>query len=163
MNVLTEIIQLRSSCQLVWNTLDDIEKARVQNKDTDETPQIDFAMLDNAVYFMSKCISIMDMLGVYDADTNPEGILKEKDVQVFKKIQQRICHELKEQMQVAIDLFNMELEEQVKENEANQTDGEENVKKIAHMFKLINMHEEGMKFYTNFIMVGKHSTVTHNN
>ena len=25
------------------------------------------------------------------------------------------------------------------------------------MFKLINMQQEGMKFYTNFIMLGKHT------
>jgi hypothetical protein len=53
-------------------------------------------------------------------------------------------------MQIAIDQYN-----QVSEEE--QEEGEDNVKKIAHMFKLINMQQEGMKFYTNFIMLGKHS------
>lgn len=28
------------------------------------------------------------------------------------------------------------------------------IKKIAHMFKIIDMEEEGMRFYTNFIMIG---------
>ena len=28
MNILTEIIELRSSCQLVWRTLDEIENTR---------------------------------------------------------------------------------------------------------------------------------------
>ena len=35
------------------------------------------------------------------------------------------------------------------------------MKKIAHMFKMIEMQEEGMKFYTNFIMLGKHTNVGH--
>jgi hypothetical protein len=29
------------------------------------------------------------------------------------------------------------------------------------MFKDIAMQEEGMKFYTNFIMMGQHSVVSH--
>lgn len=51
---------------------------------------------------------------------------------------------------MAIDAFNKELE-----NEGQSQTGEENVKKIAKMFKDIEMQEEGMKFYTNFIMLGK--------
>lgn len=30
------------------------------------------------------------------------------------------------------------------------------------MFKLIEMEEEGMKFYTNFIMLGKHKAHSQN-
>ena len=55
-------------------------------------------------------------------------------------------------MQVAIDEYNKELETS-QQSEGHQG-GEETIKTIAHMFKLINMQEEGMKFYTNFIMLG---------
>jgi hypothetical protein len=30
------------------------------------------------------------------------------------------------------------------------------------MFKMIEMEEEGMKFYTNFIMLGKHKSLSQN-
>ena len=73
-------------------------------------------------------------------------------MEVFHKVQQRMCDELKLSMQQAIDQFNVALET----NEGVEQ-GEDNVKKIAHMFKLIDMQAEGMKFYTNFIMLGKHS------
>jgi hypothetical protein len=52
MNTLTEIIELRSSCQMVWNNLDDIF--------IDDG--LDFSKLDNAVYFMSKVISLVEIL-----------------------------------------------------------------------------------------------------
>lgn len=71
---------------------------------------------------------------------------------MFKRIQDRMCQELKDSMQVAIDEYNKELETS-QQSEGHQG-GEETIKTIAHMFKLINMQEEGMKFYTNFIMLG---------
>ena len=58
---------------------------------------------------MSKCISIVSLLGT-KSEANPKGLLKEKDMQVFTKIQQRICHELKESMEIAIEMHNQELE-----------------------------------------------------
>jgi hypothetical protein len=61
-----------------------------------------------------------------------------------------MCDQLKISMQMAIDQFNKELE-----NENHPQIGEANVKRIAKMFKEIHMQEEGMKFYTNFIMLGK--------
>ena len=65
-------------------------------------------------------------------------------------------------MQVAIDQFNEDLEEKGEgaEIEPQSKKGEHNVKRIAKMFKDIAMQEEGMKFYTNFIMTGQHSMVT---
>ena len=65
-----------------------------------------------------------------------------------------MCQELKDSMQVAIDQFNNELE--ASQTQEGHHGGEEHVKTIAHMFKLINMQEEGMRFYSNFIMLGKH-------
>ena len=63
MNTLTEIIELRSSCQMVWNNLNEIETLGC----------LDFAKLDNAVYFMSKVISLVQIL--------EEGsFLKPKDI-----------------------------------------------------------------------------------
>lgn len=62
-------------------------------------------------------------------------------------------------MEIAIDQFNVELETTSQGSTPGNRTGEENVKKIAHMFKLINLQEEGMKFYTNFIMLGKHNAV----
>ena len=59
-------------------------------------------------------------------------------------------------MQTAIDQYNKQLEN----DEDASNDGEENVKKIAHMFKLINMQKEGMNFYSNFILFGKHNVVS---
>lgn len=35
--------------------------------------------------------------------------------------------------------------------------GEAMIKQVAHMFKIIGMEEDGMRFYTNFIMIGQHS------
>ena len=61
-----------------------------------------------------------------------------------------MCEQLKISMQEAIDQFNIELE-----SEGQPLSGEDNVKRIAKMFKDIKMNEEGMKFYTNFIMLGK--------
>ena len=52
-------------------------------------------------------------------------------------------------MRTAIDDHNVQLE-----NDGEDILGQENVKKIANMFTLIGMRDEGMKFYTNFIMVG---------
>jgi hypothetical protein len=72
MNTLTEIIELRSSCQMVWNNLNEI------------TDPLDFSKLENAVYFMSKVISLVSILS--------EGSnLKPKDHEIFKKIQHRMC------------------------------------------------------------------------
>ena len=51
MNTLTGIIELRSSCQMVWTTLDEIQEKDQQ--------QINFEQLDNAVYFMSKVVSLV--------------------------------------------------------------------------------------------------------
>jgi hypothetical protein len=51
-------------------------------------------------------------------------------------------------MQKAIDQFNQDLAD-------GNEGGEERVQRIAKMFKDIQMQEEGMKFYTNFIMLGK--------
>ena len=68
MNTLTEIIELRSSCQMVWNNLDEI---RGEN--------LNFSKLDNAVYFMSKVISLVEIL-------NEGAFLKEKDIAIYKKI-----------------------------------------------------------------------------
>jgi len=82
---------------------------------------------------MSKCLSLVDLLGKPGTEG---GLLKDKDMQVFNKIQQRICHELKESMQQAIDSYNSELE--TTSNDSEQKGGAA-VKKIAHMFKLINM------------------------
>lgn len=165
MNTLTEIIDLRSSCQMVWKTLNQLE--------AEKRPKvIDFSKLDNAVYFMSKCISLVEILGVHDTKKGEEsdGYLKPKDIDVFMKIKNRLCEVLKDSMQIAIDQFNEELEKQngsqgsdqiqSRDSPSNpQAQGEEQVKRIAHMFKLINMQEEGMKFYTNFIMLGKHNMV----
>ena len=68
MNTLTEIIELRSSCQMVWNNLDEIKGEN-----------LDFQKLDNAVYFMSKVISLVEIL-------NEGEFLKEKDIGIYKKI-----------------------------------------------------------------------------
>ena len=54
-------------------------------------------------------------------------------------------------MELAIDQYNKELDEN-EYDECVEKQGEEKIKKIAQMFKLIEMEEEGMKFYTNFIM-----------
>jgi len=125
---------------------------------------------------MSKCISLVDLLGVVDSGTEKEesipgnsdmseqpsqaGVLKPSDIRVFSKIQERMCQELKDSMQVAIDQFNNELE--ASQTQEGHQGGEEHVKTIAHMFKLINMQEEGMRFYSNFIMLGKHNVVSNN-
>ena len=68
MNTLTEIIELRSSCQMVWNNLDEIKGEN-----------LNFQKLDNAVYFMSKVISLVEIL-------NEGQFLKEKDIGIYKKI-----------------------------------------------------------------------------
>ena len=68
MNALTEIIELRSSCQMVWNNLDEIKGEN-----------LNFQKLDNAVYFMSKVISLVEIL-------NEGEFLKEKDIGIYKKI-----------------------------------------------------------------------------
>lgn len=102
---------------------------------------------------MSKCISLVDLLGVVDSGTEKEesipgnsdmseqpsqaGVLKPSDIRVFSKIQERMCQELKDSMQVAIDQFNNELE--ASQTQEGHQGGEEHVKTIAHMFKLINM------------------------
>lgn len=59
---------------------------------------------------------------------------------------------MKEAMHTVIELYNKELE-----SNPEAPTGEESVKRLAHMFKLIDMENEGIKFYTNFIMVGKHN------
>ena len=160
MNILTEIIELRSSCQLVWRTLNQIDANRKEG-------EINFQDLESAVYFMSKCISLVDLLGIIDEADPPESenaptqpkVLKQSDIKVFKRIQERMCQELKDSMQVAIDHYNQELESS---QQADGESSEEHIKTIAHMFKLINMQEEGMKFYTNFIMLGQHNKVSNN-
>ena len=86
MNILTEIIELRSSCQHVWRTLNQIDANRKEG-------EINFQDLESAVYFMSKCISLVDLLGtIDDADAAPlDGatqpkVLKQSDIAVFKRI-----------------------------------------------------------------------------
>lgn len=71
-----------------------------------------------------------------------------------------MCDQLKISMQVAIDQFNEDLEKGESNEEPHSKSGEQNVKRIAKMFKDISMQEEGMKFYTNFIMTGQHSLST---
>ena len=70
MNTLTEIIELRSSCQLVWQTLNKLESQREADANF-----LDLTQLENAVYFMSKVINLVDFLG-----KPPQGLLKEKDI-----------------------------------------------------------------------------------
>lgn len=84
---------------------------------------MNFSLLDTTTYFMSKCISLVEIL---------HDLLKEKDIQVYEKIKARVCEELKWSMERAIDQYNQELE-----SENQSTQGEQNVKQIAHMFKLI--------------------------
>ena len=58
MNVFTAIIELRSSCQMVSSKLRELEHD-IKNKS-----EGDFGTLENAVYFMNKSISLVQMLGV---------------------------------------------------------------------------------------------------
>lgn len=72
MNMLTEVIELRSSCQMVWSSLDQIEKARKEQ----DPSKFDLQPIENAVYFMSKTISVVNLLGEYDQVNRPNGLLK---------------------------------------------------------------------------------------
>jgi hypothetical protein len=56
---------------------------------------------------MSKVISLVEILG----KQSQNGFLKEKDIQIYEKIQKRMCDQLKVSMQVAIDQFNEDLEQ----------------------------------------------------
>jgi len=50
---------------------------------------------------MSKCISLVDILGVYDPKKvmdEDNGYLKPKDIDVFMKIKNRVCDVLKGSM-----------------------------------------------------------------
>ena len=89
MNALTEIIELRSSCQMVWKTLNQIEEEKKKDKYA-----LNFSLLDTTTYFMSKCISLVEIL---------HDLLKEKDIQVYEKVKARVCEELKWSMERAID------------------------------------------------------------
>ena len=64
--------------------------------------QTDYSELENVVYFTSKCNSLVEILDEH---------LKERDRQVFQKVKERVCTELKKQMEIAIDRYNQELDE----------------------------------------------------
>ena len=65
-------------------------------------------------------------------------------------------------MEIAIDRYNQELDESDNSpsgfaGSSTAMAGEAMIKQVAHMFKIIGMEEDGMRFYTNFIMIGQHS------
>lgn len=64
--------------------------------------QQDYTELENAVYFTQKCISLVMVLG---------DLLKPRDLEVFEKVKQRVCNELKKQMEIAIDRYNQEMDD----------------------------------------------------
>lgn len=60
---------------------------------------------------MNKSISLVKILGVQNK-LNPKdnGYLKTKDIKVFESIKNRVCEELKKQMEMAIEQYNKDLD-----------------------------------------------------
>lgn len=115
-NVFTTIIELRTSCQMVWTSIIKVEQKRIAETTQSQSDsslnfirmsdgrggkislaQTDYSELENVVYFTSKCNSLVEILDEH---------LKERDRQVFQKVKERVCTELKKQMEIAIDRYN---------------------------------------------------------
>ena len=136
MNVFTAIIELRSSCQMVSSKLRELEHD-IKNKS-----EGDFGTLENAVYFMNKSISLVQMLGVDGENQvrkefklrieNTSGVLKQRDLEVFSSLRTRLCEVLKVWMEQAIQKFN---DHETEDEQTLVAQMEERVKRISHMFK----------------------------
>ncbi|CDW72213.1 UNKNOWN [Stylonychia lemnae] len=87
--------------------------------------------LESAVYFMAKVISLMKSM-------EKDGAIKDEDRNLFDGLKKKLSGHLKDKMNAAISSKN-----------------EQEIEKIAQLFKSVEEQGEGMKYYSQYLMQNK--------